>query len=73
MLRAQLALTGAQILFWLALIGVVLGVAARVLKRSRRVGAHTVGGPPSPTSFPASADREATHTHAGDAQTAQGE
>jgi hypothetical protein len=29
-LRTQLALTGAQILFWVALVGVLLGVALRI-------------------------------------------
>jgi hypothetical protein len=73
MLRTQLALTGAQILFWLTLIGVVLGVAARVLNGRRRAGAHAVGSTPSPASFPAASDREATPTHSGGGQAAQGE
>jgi hypothetical protein len=33
LLRAQLALTGAQFLFWVALTGVVLTTAVRVLRR----------------------------------------
>jgi hypothetical protein len=34
-LRAQQALTGAQILFWVALIGVLAGLALRVRRRRR--------------------------------------
>ncbi|SPM31435.1 hypothetical protein [Mycobacterium terramassiliense] len=37
-LRAELALTGAQILFWVALIGVLAGLALRV--RRRRIPAQ---------------------------------
>lgn len=35
-LRAELAVTGAQILFWVALIGVLAGLALR-LRRRRRI------------------------------------
>jgi hypothetical protein len=73
MLRAELALTGAQILFWVALIGVLLGLGARVLKGRRSVGAHAVGNTASPTSFPASANGEASHTHAEAGNSAPGE
>lgn len=38
-LRAELALTGAQILFWVALIGVLAGLALR-LRRRRRIPAQ---------------------------------
>ena len=33
LLRAQLAMTGAQILFWVVLAGVVVGLALRVWRR----------------------------------------
>jgi len=60
LLRAQLALTGAQFLFWVALIGVVLTTAARA--RRRRSGgmsdADTVASATSRTRFPCSNDRE---------------
>ncbi|WP_156771920.1 hypothetical protein [Mycobacterium sp. 1245805.9] len=39
-LRAELALTGAQILFWVALIGVPVGLALR----ARRAAAPAVDG-----------------------------
>ncbi|HTY33812.1 hypothetical protein [Mycobacterium sp.] len=35
-LRAELAVTGAQILFWMALIGVVAGLALRLWTRHRQ-------------------------------------
>lgn len=35
-LRAELAVTGAQILFWAALIGVVAGLALRAWTRHRQ-------------------------------------
>lgn len=38
-LRAELAVTGAQILFWVALIGVLAGLAMR-LRRRRRIPAQ---------------------------------
>jgi hypothetical protein len=41
LLWAQLALTGAQFLFWVALIGVVLTTAVRVLRR--RSGGRSSG------------------------------
>jgi LPXTG-motif cell wall-anchored protein len=41
LLRAQLALTGAQFLFWVALIGVVLTTALWVLRR--RSGGKSAG------------------------------
>jgi hypothetical protein len=67
-LRAQLALTGAQILLWVAAIGIVLAVALR-LQRRRSGGDSPVdpgtGAAPdavasatSPTRFLGSADRE---------------
>ncbi|ORW27264.1 hypothetical protein AWB91_02860 [Mycobacterium paraense] len=34
-LRAELAVTGAQILFWAALIGVLAGLALRLRRRSQ--------------------------------------
>jgi LPXTG-motif cell wall-anchored protein len=39
-LRAELAVTGAQILFWLALIGVLAGLALRLLRRRRQTPAQ---------------------------------
>lgn len=39
MLRAQLAVTGAQILFWVTLIGILLGIGARALNRRNAVEA----------------------------------
>lgn len=35
MVRAELAVTGAQILFWAALIGVFAALAVRVVRRRR--------------------------------------
>jgi hypothetical protein len=40
-LRAQLAMTGAQVLFWVALVGVLLGLALRM----RRHWAHRDDAP----------------------------
>ena len=71
--RAQLALTGAQFLFWVALIGGVLTTAVRVLRRrsggisageASAIGtgpgadADTVASATSRTRFPCSNDRE---------------
>jgi hypothetical protein len=68
LLRAQLALTAAQFLFWAALIGVVLTIAVRVLRRrsgkASAIGtglgadADTVASATSRTRFPGSTDRE---------------
>jgi hypothetical protein len=68
LLRAQIALTGAQFLFWVALIGVVLTTVVRVLRR-RSGGAAVIGTGPGTdadtvasatprTRFPGSTDRE---------------
>ena len=51
MLRAQLAVTSAQILFWVALIGVLLAIGARALNRRTDVeadahSATTTASPP---------------------------
>jgi hypothetical protein len=68
LLRAQIALTGAQFLFWAALIGVVLTTAVRVLRRrsgrAAAIGtgpgtdADTVASATPRTRFPGSTDRE---------------
>ncbi|OBK49702.1 hypothetical protein [Mycobacterium sp. 1081908.1] len=45
-LRAQLALTGAQILFWVALIGAPVGLALRARRRRARRELPRSGGAP---------------------------
>jgi hypothetical protein len=42
-LRVELALTGAQILFWVALIGVLVGLALRLRSRRTRRESPTPG------------------------------
>jgi hypothetical protein len=46
-LRAQLALTGAQILFWVALIGAPVGLALRARRRRMRRELPRSGGAPA--------------------------
>jgi hypothetical protein len=68
LLRAQLALTGAQILFWVASIGIVLAVALRLLRRRSGGGSaihaglgaapDAVASATPPTRFLGSTDRE---------------
>jgi hypothetical protein len=58
MLRAQLAVTGAQILFWVALIGVLLGIGVRAL--SRRAPVEADAHPATTTASPPDIDGAAT-------------
>ncbi|WP_118915524.1 hypothetical protein [Mycobacterium shigaense] len=57
-LRAQLAVTGAQLLLWVALIGVLVGLGTRVLGRRRHARANAVASTTPVTGFPASTDQE---------------